>query len=536
MRKRYEVVPAVLLAVGMSLSGCSTGGGSESPPAGTEQSTAQAAEASQDETATEETETEPVKEAELPERPQKPEGDMEQLVYEGEEAVFTGNAFAQTADGCSGTGYADGLFTAGEDVITFQVEVPYDYYYDLTFKASSGGNEKYNYISVDGQEVGELKTYSSDFVDCGMEHIYMEAGAHDISVTCYWGYVKLDCLTVSLGEALDESIYDVSAELINPDADDSARRLMKYLADVYGERFLTGQYGDEGFFSNEVQAIANVTGELPAVLGLDMIEYSPSRVENGSQSQAVERAIDWWDRGGIVTMCWHWNAPSKYLTGDWFSGFRKEATNISLRKIMNGEDEEGYELLMEDIDAIAKQLQRLEDAGVPILWRPLHEASGGWFWWGASGADAYKQLWILLYDKLTNEYGLNNLIWVWNGQDAEWYPGDEYVDIIGEDIYPGNQVSTSQVVKYMEAVNYTDAHKMVVLSENGCVFDPELAYRDGAMWGFYCTWGGEFVLKTTTLNRYSENYTTEEVLKKMYSSPVSVTLSELPDLKNYPLD
>lgn len=534
MRKRYEIAPAVLLAVGMSLSGCS-GGGSEGPPSGTEQSSEmQAAEVSQDETVEKETETDGA--AELPERPQKPDGDMEPLVYEGEEALFTGNAFAQKASGCSGTGYADGLFTAGEDVITFQVEVPYNYYYDLTFKASSGGAEKYNYISVDGQEVGELGTHSSDFEDCSIEHIYLEAGKHDIGVTCYWGYTKIDCLTVLLGEALDESIYDVSAELINPNAGDSAKRLMKYLTDIYGDYFLTGQYGDDGFFSNEVQAIANVTGEFPAVLGLDMIEYSPSRVENGSQSQCVERAIDWWERGGIVTMCWHWNAPSKYLTGDWFSGFRKEATNINLEKIMNGEDEEGYMLLMEDIDAIAAQLQRLQDADVPILWRPLHEASGGWFWWGGSGAEAYKKLWILLYDRLTNEYGLNNLIWLWNGQSAEWYPGDEYVDIIGEDIYPGNQVSTSQIVKYIEAVNYTSTHKMVVLSENGCVFDPELAYRDGAMWGFYCTWGGEFVLKTKSLNRYTENYTTEEVLKKMYSSPVSLTLGELPDLKNYPLD
>ncbi len=530
MRKRYEVVAAVVLSTGILLSGCSGGSGGDNPSSSAEQS------AEESVTDASQGQTEPEEEVALPERPGKPEEDMEPLVYEAEEALFTGNAFAQEAEGCSGTGYADGLYTAGEDVITFQVEVPYDFFYDLTFSTSTGGTEKYNYIAVDGQTVGELGSNSSDFEDSAMNQIYMDAGSHEISITCYWGYTRIDNLTISLGEEVDESMYEVSADLINPHADDNAKRLMKYLTDVYGKQFLTGQYGDDGYFSNEVQAIWNVTGEFPAVLGLDLIEYTPSRVENGSSSQAVERAIDWWERGGIVTMCWHWNAPSKYLTGDWYSGFRTEATNIDLGKIMNGEDEEGYELLMEDIDAIAKQLQRLEDAGVPILWRPLHEASGGWFWWGASGADACKELWILLYDKLTNEYGLDNLIWLWNGQAADWYPGDEYVDIIGEDIYPGNQVSTSQVVKYMEAVNYTDANKMVVLSENGCVFDPDLAYRDGAMWGFYCTWSGEFVLKTSTLNRDSVNYTTEEVLKKMYSSPLSVTLDELPDLKNYPLE
>jgi mannan endo-1,4-beta-mannosidase len=200
---------------------------------------------------------------------------------------------------------------------------------------------------------------------------------------------------------------------------------------------------------------------------------------------------------------------------------------------MNGEDSEGYDLLMEDIDAIAKQLLVLQEAGVPVLWRPLHEASGGWFWWGASGAEAYKELYVLLYDKLTNEYGLNNLIWLWNGQDAEWYPGDEYVDIIGEDIYPGEQVYTSQIAKFLEATEYTEADKMVVLSENGCIFDPDLAIRDGAMWGFFATWGGEIVSKSGGLNIYSEQYTDIEMLKKVYAHESVLTLDELPDLKTY---
>ncbi len=524
------------LAVGLVLAGCSGGGSSEDSTDSTEAVSETDESQSEEETETEEETEEETEAVELPERPQKPEEGMEALLYEAEDGTFTGNAFAAESDDCSGGGYADGLYTADEDVITITVEVPYDFFYDLTFTAKSGGQEKYNYVSVDGERVGELGTNSTDFEETTVEQIYMDAGTHEISVTAYWGYAQIDCLSIELGEEVDESIYDVSADLINPNADESAQRLMKYLTDVYGTYFLTGQYGDEGYFSNEVQAIYQTTGEYPAVLGLDMIEYSPSRVANGSSSQTVEYAIDWWERGGIVTLCWHWNAPTKYLTAEWYSGFRKEATNIDLAAIMNGEDEEGYELLMEDIDAIATELLRLQDAGVPILWRPLHEASGGWFWWGDSGAEAYKQLWVLLYETLTYDYGLNNLIWVWNGQDADWYPGDEYVDIIGEDIYAGNQVSTSQVVKYMEAVNYTDANKMVVLSENGCVFDPEVAYRDGAMWGFYCTWGGEFVLKTDALPRYSDAYTSEDILLKMYESNLSITLDELPDLTTYPLD
>ena len=55
---------------------------------------------------------------------------------------------------------------------------------------------------------------------------------------------------------------------------------------------------------------------------------------------------------------------------------------------------------------------------------------------GARGPEACKKLYILLYDRLTNYHGLNNLIWVWSTPEPEWYPGDEYVDIVGYDSYP----------------------------------------------------------------------------------------------------
>ena len=306
------------------------------------------------------------------------------------------------------------------------------------------------------------------------------------------------------------------------------------MLDNYGEKFISGQFCDTGQNGKEFQVIKNATGKTPAVLGLDFMEYTPSRVEKGSVGTSTELAKSFWENGGIVTFCWHWNAPTKYITGQWYSAFYTDSTNINLKKIMDGEDKEGYDLLMADIDAIAEQLLILKEAKVPILFRPLHEASGGWFWWGASGPEAYKELYKLLYDRLTNEYGLDNLIWVWNGQDAEWYPGDEYVDIIGEDIYPGERVYQSQIASYLNAAtNYSTENKMVYLTENGCLFDPDLARRDGAMWGMWCTWSGEFVARDTSLFQLSEQYTEESMLKKVYEDEDVITLEDLPDLKTY---
>ena len=406
-------------------------------------------------------------------------------IYEAEEAAGTGNVKAAVSlvkEGYSGNGYVEG-FENDDDSCTFAVDIPENGFYDLNFVCASLGGEKDNYVKIDGESTGTIHTENGDFSDCVLERVYLEAGTHKVSVVKYWGWISLDCLKVTTSQPISSSLYKVDAALCNKKASEETKRLYSFLLDNYGEKFISGQFCDTGQNGKEFQVIKNATGKTPAVLGLDFMEYTPSRVEKGSVGTSTELAKSFWENGGIVTFCWHWNAPTKYITGQWYSAFYTDSTNINLKKIMDGEDKEGYDLLMADIDAIAEQLLILKEAKVPVLFRPLHEASGGWFWWGASGPEAYKELYRLLYDRLTNEYGLDNLIWVWNGQDAEWYPGDEYVDIIGEDIYPGERVYQSQIASYLNAAtNYSTENKMVYLTENGCLFDPDLARRDGAMW------------------------------------------------------
>ncbi len=455
------------------------------------------------------------------------------MVYEAEEGTMLGGASVKNGTDVI---YVEGFAQDG-DGLEVKIQIEQSGFYDINvISKSADGGAKENYLLVDGESVGTVKVEGREFVDSISRRVYMEAGEHTVAIMKYWGWIQVDKLQVKQSDELDNTRFDIEPVLVNPNATENTKRLMTYLCDIYGTDILSGQYCDGGMYGHENATIWKATGgKYPAILGLDMIEYTPSRVANGSTSKAVEYAIEYWEKGGIVTFCWHWNAPEKYLTGKWYSGFYKEHTNINLKKIMNGEDQEGYDLLMADIDAIAKELLRLQEAGVPILWRPLHEASGGWFWWGASGAEAYKELYVLLYEKLTNEYGLNNLIWVWNGQSKDWYPGDEYVDIIGEDIYPGEKVYTAQTSKYLEVLDYTEADKMIVLSENGCLFDPDLAIRDGAMWGYFGTWGGEFISTSQELYLYSEQYTEESMLKKVYEHEHVITRDELPDIKSYPL-
>ena len=458
---------------------------------------------------------------------------------EAEEGTTVGGAkAAKEVSGYSGTGYVDGLAKDG-DGVKIPFSVPADGFYDLDFSVAMSGGYKENYVKVDGESIGTIAGEQKSFETSTIPHVYLTAGQHEALVEKYWGYALIDRLDVMTGAPFDTSLYDVRKTLSDPKASDNAKRVYQYLLDNYGKNIISGQYCDKGMFGHEMAVIWKATGKFPAMVGLDMIEYSPSRVANGSSGKSIDFAIEAWENNSLITMCWHWNAPKDYLTGTWYSGFYKEHTNIDLDKIMSDDpakkDTKGYDLLMSDMDAIAKELTKLRDQDIPVLWRPLHEASGGWFWWGNCSAESYKKLYRLMYEKFTTEYELHNLIWVWNGQSSDWYPGDDVVDIMGTDIYPGEHVYTSQYPRYIEVTEATDTRLIVTLSENGCHFDPDLAIRDGAMWSYFGTWGGEFVTESDTLNVFSEKYTDKEMLKKVYNHEHVITRDELPDLKTYPM-
>lgn len=160
-------------------------------------------------------------------------------------------------------------------------------------------------------------------------------------------------------------------------------------------------------------------------------------------------------------------------------------------------------ILEADVAKVAYYLRELQDANIPVLFRPFHEAAGDytngpWFWWGNKGVKVTKDLWIWLYDKLTNKYGLNNLIWVWTMQTSdggqladvsklkEAYPGDAYVDIVGADLY---EDALSNQTKKFDLVNAAvDRKKIVALCECGNLLSVDEAFTDNAMWSYFMSW------------------------------------------------
>lgn len=430
--------------------------------------------------------------------------------------------------------------------ITYKVNIEEAGYYDVNVISKSiGSSEKQNYIKVDERK-STFVSNSGDFSSSTTKNIKFKKGENELSIVSYYGYIDIDYFTITESSTVKKDYYsDVTRKLINPNATASTKRLMYYICDNYGKNVLTGQQSDTGYESSDMKGIYDLTGEYPAIVGLDLMDYSLSSVKQHETTGAtIERAKEVSDAGGIVSLCWHWRMYDEYLKSGkdsgnprWWGAFYSrniDNTKFDLAAALDDPNSTLYKQLVEDIDYVAQQLKRLQDMDVPVLFRPLHEGGGDirynnpWFWWGSAGPEAYIKLWKLMYDRITNVAGVNNLIWVWNGQVPSYYPGDDYVDIIGEDIYNSKQDYQPNSDRFLQATEYTNTHKVIALTETGTLFDIDEAFGINSKWSWFCSWTGQ----------YSANgsYTEKDMWKKVYNHENAITLSKLPNLKAYPLD
>ncbi len=411
------------------------------------------------------------------------------VIYQAESGVLSGTYADTTHAGYQGTGYVTG-FDADNDSCSVTVNVPSAGMYKITIGYASPYGPKNNALYANNLfQASVLFPESAVFAQVEAGLVPLNAGNNTLKVVKEWGYFELDWFGV---EAASLPTVSAADSLVNTNSSAATQCLMSFLADNYGKKIISGQDT-----LADCAWVNTATSRYPAICGFDMMDYSPSRVERGAVCYEAESATAWAAQNGIVQFQWHWNAPKDLLDTpdhEWWRGFYTHATTFDVEYAMNNPGSEDYNLIIRDIDAIAVQLKKLRDANVPVLWRPLHEAQGGWFWWGAKGPQACKQLYWLLYDRLTNHHGLNNLIWVWTTQDnaesVNWYPGDEYVDVLGADIYlDGNNYSPSTAMFY-NIVSLFNGAKMVAMTENGTIPDPSLLQSQQAYWSWFMTWNG----------------------------------------------
>lgn len=301
--------------------------------------------------------------------------------------------------------------------------------------------------------------------------------------------------------------YASGADPVTPNASPEARALLNYLYSVYGKKTLSGQMWAPWAKSDEIKTVYEITGKYPAIRGQDYITESANKREN-------QLAAEWWKAGGIPTIMWHWGAPS---IGEGYENSKK-AINIDSCFITGTKQNIA---MWSDLKRIADHLTELRDANVPVLWRPMHECDGNWFWYGKQGGERFVKLWKTMFDYFTKERKLNNLIWVLchtGDPSADWDPGKTYYDLAGGDTYgKGIQESLFNKLKAIHGETIP-----IPYHECGTLPDPDECFKNGVTWSWWMLWH--------TSHLYNHN---KDDLKRIYNHELVITRDELPNIMDY---
>lgn len=325
-------------------------------------------------------------------------------------------------------------------------------------------------------------------------------------------------------------------EPADPELIPEARAVLNYLESVWGKKTLAGLNGVKN-----VAGVKKASGKEPAIVGFDLSGWnSPpwGKTYLPVVESSVAAAKAWWGKGGIVTMQLHWVHPANPDGSAWrgVHGRKTASAPFDFEAAMKPGTKQ-HEELMRDLKGHADFLQQLADARVPVLWRPLHEIEGGWFWWtDAERPENSAALYRFMFDYFVKERKLHNLIWVYNaavrcGKGREgvtavemrrrFYPGDAYVDIASIDVYPAESfgVGKPQDDAYkisFETMKQVAPGKPVALAECQAIPNPEMMAKDGPRWLYALPWWGVGPKNP------------EEWVKATYAHECMITLDQLP--------
>lgn len=488
--------------------------------------------------------------------------------YEAElQTGIDASAIAEGAD-FSGGKYVKPADAAG---MSFTVKVEETAVYDITTKVLI---KQYDWITskivVNGTEVGSMLTTPRN---CDSSYVIsasakMKVGENTITVGNQ--SIGVDYITV---ERHPDPEFTIGAAPVTPNATESAKKVFAFLRENFMKKTISGMmisdqnfnynYGDMKLLGpgectpadsckytdeqvswkgqTDIAEFYKRSGHYPAIGGFDMLFATGGHHEEGWFKGYTENNLlmteDLWKMGGIPTYTWHWKVgkDTVFYTKDTYpnngfnasgctagvKGTSENNTCFNYTKAFKGEqckeiDEtsQEYKDIVADIDIVSGYFKQLQEKGIAVVWRPLHEASGGWFWWGTASAECYVQLYRLVFNRMVTTNGLKNLIWVWNintdpslGYDysalnGAWYPGDDYVDIVAVDVYDPLNNHNSGANYFNKIVSDVGTNKMIALSENGAIPDIDSIAEDKAYWSYWMTWSqtwsGNFLEKTTT--------------------------------------
>lgn len=429
-------------------------------------------------------------------------------LYEAEDGELYGYAKeASLREGFSGRGYVSGASLPDSGVV-MNMDIESSQHYSLTICAAADRSID-GAIYVDDVAVGSFSFEGvGSFEAVKIDNIYMPTGKTEIGIKDLSGECDIDFILLENARDIYNLDYSVSGELCSKASSEKTAKTFKYLCELYGDVLISSQQCSQGS-NTEIDAIAAVTGKYPAIRFGELMGYSAG-VDTGD----IELAIEYANNGGLIGYVWNWmKNGSCYLDKSGFD-IKKVMTDHDAAKFSperieelasNGGITAECAETIREIDLIAEQLKRLSEEGIPVIFRPLPEAGNGSFWWGAD-RESYLKLYRLIYDRLTAYHRLNNIIWVWNAQNLDWYVGDDYCDIISLDIYDysNSQWDNQSYISAMLRLNALSGEKPLAISECNVLPAPANIAKDNAYWLYASLWSGDCATDET--GELSERY------------------------------
>lgn len=304
----------------------------------------------------------------------------------------------------------------------------------------------------------------------------------------------------------------------NPSSSKEVRELLAHLHDLSGKKTFTGQHNYLGRMSLASDSIKDITGKYPALWGSDFgFADSTHDIDNIKyRANLVDEIVKQHKNGSLITLTYHQANP---VMGEpcQFKGCVQSKLSDEEWNDLITPGTSLYNAWCKQMDLLAEKLKDLQNKKIPVLFRPYHEMNGSWFWWGAKpGEKGFKVLWIQLFNYYTYHHKLNNLIWVWAPDKPihglrEFYPGDEYVDIVGCDIYPSQDTSVVFRKEWYDELVALAGEKPLALTECSIIPGPEIL-EEQPRWLWFMVWDKLF------------KYNPTDKLKEVYSDPRYITL------------
>lgn len=461
---------------------------------------------------------------------------------EAEKGAFNGTAMNEN-DEIENTDNGGFVALSGDQYVTQVVSVATSQFYRVVIAARSSTG------AVIKLQVGDIiegayyiprsssaNSGSANFALYSIENLYMPVGMNTIKLMTASGSADVDCFIVEDSDPVNSSAYETGNMCVSTSPSARTMELFAALSKYYGMVCFVGQNVTCGT-NAEIDAVYNETKRYPAIR---ISELAPALKDDEDSAATIKNDValaKQWDKdGGICSYSWHWYSPNAFRgtavkefdlknalgnTEPGELGMLDEAT-LKLQLDNALISQEAFDL-MADMDKLATTLGELADANIPILFEPIPDGDAGLFWWGAD-AESYKTLWQLIFTRLCGYHGLNNLIWVWNNSDFGYYPGNKYVDIIGQSFYEKTNSSFAGRFGAL-AENIYSGRKMLAVT--ACDTIPSIDYmsRDNALWLWFAVDSGEYIINEA--GNFTETYNKRSALRFAYNNEKCVTRDEL---------